>query len=91
MAYSDTSIIRDSMEHKIDVRLQRLADYPVLLSTVKHGDCPSECSQIRENVGLKRCRITEVSLYSHHITILKYVKNHSIIQQPPNPSPLKSH
>ena len=37
---------------KIDVRLQRLSDCPVFLSTVKHGDCPSECGQIRENVGL---------------------------------------
>ena len=36
---------------KIDVRLQRLSDYPVLLSTVKHGDCPSD-GQIRENVGV---------------------------------------
>ena len=40
--------------------MQRLSDYPVFLSTVKHGDCPSEHGQIRENVGLLRCRITEV-------------------------------
>ena len=33
------------------VRLQRLSDYPVSLSTVKHGDCPSEHGQIREKVG----------------------------------------
>ena len=46
-----------------DVRLQRLSDYPVSLSTVKHGDCPSESGQIRENVGLLRCWITEVLLY----------------------------
>ena len=49
---------------KIDVRVQRLSDYPVSISTVKHGNCPSEYGQIRENVGLLRCWITEVPQYS---------------------------
>jgi hypothetical protein len=48
---------------EVRVRVQRLSDYPVSLSTVKHGDCPSESGQIRENVGLLRCWITEVPLY----------------------------
>ena len=48
----------------MDVRLQRLSDYPVFLGTVKHGDCGSECGKIRENVGqLQRCQITEVRLH----------------------------
>ena len=50
--YSETSIIRHSMGLKLDVRLQRLSDYPVLHSTVKHGECISEQGRIRENVGL---------------------------------------
>ena len=37
---------------KFDVRLQWLSDYPVRLSTVKHGECISEYGRIRENVGL---------------------------------------
>ena len=40
--YSETSIIRHSMGLKLDVRLQRLLDYPVIHSTVKHGECISE-------------------------------------------------
>ena len=35
------------------------------ISTVKHGDCPSENGQIRENVGLLRCWITEAPLCTH--------------------------
>ena len=43
------------------VRLQRLSDYQVFLSTVKHGDCPTEYGLIRGNVGLPRCcRFAEV-------------------------------
>ena len=61
--YSGTSIIRHSLGLKIDVRVQRLSDYPVSLSTVKHGDCPSVNGQTGENVGLLRCWITEVPLY----------------------------
>ena len=34
------------------VRLQRLSDYSVLLSTVKHGICTSEYGQITEVVRL---------------------------------------
>ena len=45
-------------------RCQRLSEYPVFLSTVKHGDCTSECGQIRENVGLLKYWITDVPLYS---------------------------
>ena len=44
--YSETSIIRHSMGLKLDVKSQRLSDYPVLLSTVKHGD--------HNTVGLER-------------------------------------
>ena len=33
------------------------------LTTLKYGDCTSYNGQIRENVGLLRCRIREVSLY----------------------------
>ena len=33
-------IIGCSMAPKVGVRLQRLSNYPVLLSTVKHGDSP---------------------------------------------------
>ena len=47
----------------VDVRLQRLSDYPVFLSTVKHGDCPSDYGQIRENVGLFRFWIKKFPLY----------------------------
>ena len=35
----------------------------MFLSTVKHGDCPLEYGQTRENVGLQRCWITEVLDY----------------------------
>ena len=55
------------------VRLQRLSDYPVFLSTVKHGECFSEYGQVRENVGLLRCWITEVSLYYICTLIIQYI------------------
>ena len=60
--YSEISITRRFMGLNIDVRIQRLSDHPVLLSTVKHGDCTSEYGQISENVGLLRCWITEAPL-----------------------------
>ena len=49
------------------VTLQTLSHYSVLLSTVKHGDNPSGCGRVRENVGLSRCRVAEVSLHTPHM------------------------
>ena len=48
MLYSETSIIRHSMGLKLDVRLQRLSDYPVLLNTVNMVTEPHKM------VGLER-------------------------------------
>ena len=57
-------VVLDPQAHgpQMVVRLQRLSDYQVFLSVVNIGDCLSECDRIRENVGLLRCRITEVAL-----------------------------
>ena len=40
------------MGNKKGVGLQRLLDYRVTLSILKHGDYPSEYGQFKENVGL---------------------------------------
>ena len=42
-----------------------MLDYGVPLTILKYGDCTSYNGWIRENVGLERCRIREVSLYVH--------------------------
>ena len=43
--------------------IQRLSDYPVFLSTVTHGPCASEYGQIRENVGLLKSGLQQLSDY----------------------------
>ena len=48
------------MSHKVDIRLQRLSDYPMYFGIVKHVGCSSEYGQTRDNLDLMRCRITEV-------------------------------
>ena len=52
-----TSIIRHSLVLRTDVRLQRLSDYPVFLSTVEHGECISEAGKISDS--------EDVELYCH--------------------------
>ena len=49
----------------IHVRLQRLSEYPVFLSTVKRGDCPSLWLDYRGNVGF----LHEVSDYRGYIVV----------------------
>ena len=70
----ETSIIRHSVGLTIDVRLQRLSDYPVLHSTVKHGDCISEYGRIRENVGLQRMLDYGGSTVACSVSALMYTK-----------------
>ena len=59
-------VIIYSVGHKHCVGLQRLLVCAVFLSPsslVQCGDCTSECSQIREDVGLLQCWIIEMFDY----------------------------
>ena len=53
--------IQNSCQVTEVVRLSSASSY---VYVVQHGDCRSEYGQIRENVGLLRCWITEVPLYA---------------------------
>ena len=68
--YGGTSVVRYSTGFKPGIRFWKLLDYQVILCIViMYGNYPSEYVWIRENVGLLRCGITEVPLYTrkHHL------------------------
>ena len=62
LSCSETSLIRHSIGPENNVDYRRLLDYAVPLTILMYGDCTSYDGPIRENVGLKRCQISKVSL-----------------------------
>ena len=60
--YSETSLIQHSIGPENNVGLGGCWIMESLLPYL-YGDRTSYSGQIRENVGLKRCRISKVSLY----------------------------
>ena len=50
-----------------------MLDYGVPLTILVYGDCTSYNGRIRENVGLQRCWISKVSLYTNCVhTMCRY-------------------
>ena len=63
------------------VRLQRLSDYPVFLSTVKHGDCVSGYGQTREVLDYRDVRLQRFQCkYTYIIWMLSFVERVSTFE-----------